>query len=57
MRDVHERAVMEKGKTPFGNISFSKNKKLNIDPSTMEKADLKDNKDFFILSLDGGGLR
>lgn len=52
VRDAHERAVMEAGKTPFGNSIVDKSKKLSKDGS-VDKA----NKDFFILSLDGGGLR
>jgi len=54
MRDAHEQAIMEMGKTPLGNIPFGKNKKLSSESSTSE---LKSNKEFFILSLDGGGLR
>ncbi|ELR13749.1 phospholipase, patatin family protein [Acanthamoeba castellanii str. Neff] len=57
MRDVHERAMMEMGKTPLGNTCFTKNKKLGMDAAAADKGELKSNKDFFILSLDGGGLR
>ena len=54
---MHERAMMEMGKTPLGNTCFTKNKKLGMDAAAAEKGELKGNKVFFILSLDGGGLR
>lgn len=54
---MHERAMMEMGKTPLGNTCFTKNKKLGMDAAAADKGELKSNKDFFILSLDGGGLR
>jgi hypothetical protein len=55
MRDAHEQAIMEVGKTPLGNTAFCKNKRLDEDSA--QSGELKANKDFFILSLDGGGLR
>lgn len=53
LRDAHERAVLEIGKTPYGNVNLDKKRKLSSEEGTVDKS----NKDFFILSLDGGGLR
>lgn len=52
MRDAHERAILEMGKTSFGNSNFDKRDKL-CESNPIDKS----NKDYFILSLDGGGLR